>query len=93
MSYGLQLIQDQKRKKNGTEISTTGITAEYIQLPETFFFKFYAMAILATNKVVSTSTRPLEIFDTGDKYTVVGSTFNSNCLYSVKEWNPSETEI
>lgn len=65
-------------------------TSNYQKL---FFFKFYAMAILATNKVVSTSTRPLEIFDTGDKYTVVGSTFNSNCLYSVKEWNPSETEI
>lgn len=90
VSYGLQLIQDQKRKKNGMEISTARITAEYIQLPETFFFlKIYAMAILAMNKVVSTSTRPLEIFDAGNKYTVVGSTFNSNCLYSVKEWNSS----
>lgn len=58
--------------------------------PKLFFFlKIYAMAILAMNKVVSTSTRPLEIFDAGNKYTVVGSTLNSNCLYSVKEWNSS----
>lgn len=31
-------FKSKKRKKNGMEISTTSITAEYIQLPETFLF-------------------------------------------------------
>lgn len=46
------------------EISTTNIPAEYNQK---LFFQFYAVAILAMNKVVSTSTRAYEKLQYGRK--------------------------